>query len=84
MKTVTLESGTAKATTKEDIIEEFYALDLIKQKYQYVGGIGGGEEENPQTGDKSLWIFSFGGFSMIGLAATASYLKKEEDEETSL
>lgn len=75
-KTVTLESGTLKATTKEDIIEEFYALELIKQKYQFIGEIDGGEEENPQTGDESLWVLTFGGFSMIGLAATASYLKK--------
>lgn len=80
-KTITLESGLLKADTTEDIMKEFYALDLTKQKYQFIGGIGGSYEENPETGDNSLWIFTIGGISMLGLACTARYLKKEEDEE---
>ena len=76
-KTVTLESGILKANTEEDKMEEFFALDLIKQKYEFTGGIGG-DEENPHTSDNILWTFTIGGISMIGLAATNKYRKKEE------
>ena len=41
--------------------------------------MGGDDVDNPQTGDESLWVFTAGGFSMIGLAATAYFINKERN-----
>ena len=80
-KTVELESGVLTADAVKDQMEEFYALDLVRQKYRFVGGIGGDEEPNPDTGIDDLWVFTIGGISMIGLAATSINLKKKKEEE---
>lgn len=56
-------------------MEEFYSLDLTKSKYNLTIK----EEVNPKTGANALWIFTFCGFSMIGIAATTCYWKKEDE-----
>ena len=71
-----LESGTLTAKTEKDIIEDRYSLDVNKKKYMFVGGTG--TVDNPETGDKSMWIFDLGEFSLIGLAATTVALKNEK------
>lgn len=73
-----LESGTLTAKTEKDVIEDRYSLDVNKKKYMFVGGTG--SVENPETGDRSMWIFDLGEFSLIGLAATTVALKKEKDK----
>ncbi len=79
--TKTLESGTLTADTTEDVMEEFYSLDLIRQKYEFIGGMGEGEDpeeeptDNPKTADNSIYSLIIGFISLIGLVAT-SLLKK--------
>ncbi len=75
-----LESGTLTADTTEDVMEEFYSLDLIREKYEFIGGMGEGEDpeeptDNPKTADNSIYTLIIGFISLIGLAIT-SLLKK--------
>lgn len=77
-----LESGTLTAK----LTEERYAIDLIKKKYEFVLGEGDGEdpefeETNPQTGDNITWYITLAGVSSFGIASSALYLRKQEDEK---
>lgn len=69
--TKTLESGTLTADTTVDVMEEVYSLDLTKQKYEYVGG----DTDNPNTGDNSVYALAFGIVSLFGLATSISLRK---------
>ena len=81
--TKTLESGTLTADTTEDVMEEFYSLDLIRQKYEFIGGMGEGEDpeeptDNPKTADNSIYALIIGFISLIGLVITSSLKKAIE------
>lgn len=81
----TLESGTLTADTTEDVMTELYSLDLVRQKFEFIGGMGEGEDpdepvnneitDNPKTIDNSIYSLVIGFISLIGLV-TASLLKK--------
>lgn len=81
--TKTLESGTLTADTTEEEMAEFYSLDLIRQKYEFIGGMGEGEDpeeptDNPKTADNSIYALIIGFVSLIGLVATNSLKKVTE------
>ncbi len=81
--TKTLESGTLTADTTEEEMTEFYSLDLIRQKYEFIGGMGEGEDpeeptDNPKTADNSIYALIIGFISLIGLVITSSLKKAIE------
>ncbi len=81
--TKTLESGTLTADTTEEEMTEFYSLDLIRQKYEFIGGMGEGEDpeeptDNPKTADNSIYALIIGFVSLIGLVITSSLKKVTE------
>ena len=69
--------------TAEYTSSEFEIVDIMSDVDFNNNGIddNSGDKDivNPQTSDESLWVFTAGGFSMIGLAATAYFINKERN-----